>query len=266
MKKIKNFLSVILLFPVSAFAWHWMDLWRTPDQQGSQLLQAGNPKAAAQVFKNKNWRGVSHYRSGNHNEAYKIFSQANTSDEQYNAGNAAAFMGQYQDAIKAYDKAIALNSNNTDAITNREIVKKLMQQQKQENKEKQQQKNKTHSNNKKNKAGSTEQKQTSNNDQQNKQQNQNDQQKQNSQQHTSENPKQTPPTNTEKKQENGSTNAANKDLNQASAAKKQQRQEENKNQLLRRLTDDIGGLLQQKFLRDYVRRHGIEENSDQGVS
>jgi Ca-activated chloride channel family protein len=241
MKNIKYLLCFILLLPAAASAWQWADLWLTPDQRAGKLLQTGKPKTAARVFKNRNWQGVANYRAGNYTLAFKEFSANKSSDGQYNAGNAAAFMGNYQDAITAYDKAIALNSNNNDAITNRDIVKKLLQQQKQ------QQKQQDNSNSSKN---------AKNNSQQNsEQQNQAEKKQDSKNQQTRNNP------------QNQSGNSPQKSTtdpqNITAQTSKQQRQDEDSKQLLRRLADDPGGLLQQKFLRDYTRRHGTD---DQGVS
>lgn len=238
MKSINYFLCFcLLLLPVSASAWQWLDLWQSKDQQGSQLLKAGNAQAAAQVFKNKNWQGVANYRAGQYALALKQFSENQSSDGQYNAGNAAAFMEHYQDAIAAYDKAIALNPNNKDAITNREIIKKLLQQQKKPQNSKQ-------NNDPKNQPDKQMQQDAQNNPSSNEKQ----------QQQTSHT------------QQNQPDNSQQNDPPQSAANGQQQRQDENNKQLLRRLADDPGGLLQQKFMRDYARRHEGDENSIQGVN
>lgn len=253
MKSINTLLCLLLLSPASASAWQWQDLWRTPDQQASRLLQAGKAREAADVFRDKNWQSVSHYRAGNYAQAFKQFSHDKSSDGQYNAGNAAAFMEHYQEAITAYDKAIALNPNNKDAIANREIVKKILEQ------KPPQQQNQSADKDKKDESKSSADK---NNSQQNSEKNKQTDKQNNSQA----NNKQEPGNNTKS---NPSKNSGDQDQPnniQANATNKQQRQDENNKQLLRRLTDDAGGLLQQKFLRDYGRRHGIDDNSDQGMN
>lgn len=246
MKNIKYWLWIFFILPTSANAFQWMDLWQTPDQQGSKLLQAGKPQAAAQVFKDSNWQGVAHYRSGNYAQAFNKFNANQSSDGQYNAGNAAAYMEKYQDALKAYDKAIVLNPNNTDAITNRDIIRKLLQQQQQQQQPQQQQQKQNQQNKDNSSTDKNKNKQNQNNSKQNSsEKNQADKQKQNQQQ--------------------SQPSASSTQKEQAAVSAKQQRKDENNKQLLRRLTDDPGSLLQQKFLRDYMRRHGGEENEDQGA-
>jgi Ca-activated chloride channel family protein len=263
MQKIKYLLLLVIILPATASAWQWADLWKTPDQQGIKLLENGKADTAVHVFKDKNWQAVSFYRSGDYEKAFKQFNENKTSDGQYNAGNAAAFEGKYQDAIAAYDKAIALNSNNNDAIMNREIVKKLLVQKQQQPQQNQQQKQ-----NQQNQSASNRDK--SNSQQNNSgQQNQADKQKQETKKNSPANSNQannSKPNQQENAQQKSGDQNQQQNANPASASSKQQRQDENNNQLLRRLPDDPGGLLQQKFLRDYARRHAGEENSAQGVT
>lgn len=302
MKRFNYLILLTLALPASAMAFGWNDLWQTPDQQALKLLQKGNAGAAAQVFKDKNWQAVSHYRSGNYKDAYTRFGNTKTSDGQYNSGNAAAYMGKYQEAITAYDKAIAMNPNNQDAVTNREIVKKLLQQQQQQqqnqknqdknqdqknqNQKSQDQQNQDQKNqDQKSQAqkNQNQQKQDQKNQDQSKQnqdkqdQNNKDQQKQdqNNQQNSSQNQnKQNSPENKDQNNQQPQNQASSENQQKsqpqpqdeyAPATTKRNQQEENNKQLLRRLSDDPGGLLQQKFLRDYARRHGVDDNDNQGA-
>lgn len=224
---------------------------------------------------NKDWQAVDQYRAHNYAPAYQQFSQNKSSDGQYNAGNAAAFMGRYQEALAAYDKAIALNPKNSDAIFNRDIIKKILnkqqqkqqnqqnqqqsqQQNKQQNKQQNQQQQASANNNhdKQNKSQQSKQQSAQNNSSQNKQddnkqnsQNQN-QQNQSAQNNNQNNSNQPQPTKNNDKMSQAMNNSQNQD--------------ESKKQMLRRISDDPGGLLKQKFMRDYMRRHTIEESSDQG--
>jgi Ca-activated chloride channel family protein len=245
MKSLKFLLCFSLLLPFYAHAFKWNDIWQTPDQQGIALLKANKPKDAALVFKNKNWQNVALYRDGNYAQAYKQFVNSKSSDGQYNAGNSAAFAGQYKDAIAAYDKAIALNANNTDAITNREIVKKIMEKQDQQKKDGSDEA----SNKDKDQQNEADQKNAGNKKQDDALKNQNKEDK-------------TDQSKQQKQQNNSQMTQQQND--QPKTESKMHAKNDDKDQILRRLSDDPGGLLQQKFLRDYSRRHGVMENSDQG--
>lgn len=266
MKMVRTIIALSVMLPGTVFAWGWNDLWHTPDQQGIQLLKQNKASAAAQTFKDKNWQAVSNYRSGNYEQALQHFNSNKTSDGQYNAGNAAAYLGRYQDAIKAYDKAIALNANNQDAIINREIVKKLLQQQQQN----QQQQDKKNNQDKQN--------QQSNNQKQNSDNKSSDKKEDKSNQDSKQNNQQQPQQSKQNKQDQQSPQNQPSQANSqqlpsdkqpqqpnTAASNSQRRQEEKNNQLLRRLSDEPGGLLQRKFERDYLHRHGIQENNNQGV-
>lgn len=255
MKKNSFYIYFILfLLPTTAaFSLQWKDFWETPDQQGAHLLQAGNAKEAFDVFKNPDWKNVAAYRAGNYQEAYEKFSATNNSDNQYNAGNAAAYLGRFQEAIDAYTKAIALNPKNKDAVYNREIIKKLMQK----NKDQDKQANNAKKNNKPDKSDKSSQADN------NKKEDTKDNSKSNQQPSPSE-------ANSQKQDKKSDNKEMSKNQNQAQANKPEQlqantakqQQNEDKQQALRRLADDPGGLLRQKFLRDYLRRHN---DVNQGV-
>jgi Ca-activated chloride channel family protein len=135
----RGWLLLVLLLPLSqpSHALEWRDLWQRPDQQGERELAAGDAAAAAQKFTDPSWRGSAQYRAGKYDQATRSFQQLDTPAAHYNRGNALAQAGHLQEAIAAYDKALAENPQLEDAKINRELVRKLLQQQQQ----KQQQKN-----------------------------------------------------------------------------------------------------------------------------
>lgn len=240
-----------MLIPVHAEAGPWQDLWQTKDQQGAQLLAAGQAKEAAHTFKNKEWQTVASYRAGDYTEAYQRFKSKNTSDAQYNAGNALAFLSRYKEAIAAYDKAIALNPKNADAITNREIIKKLLQEQQQ---------------NKQNQSSQNQDKQQQQNQAENKENNKNKDQQ--GQQQTQNSQQQQPPKDNSKNEQSKNEEAKNDNQQQQQNISVDQQKtdpkDDDKKQMLRRLVDDPGGLLRQKFLRDYYKRHTGDNTLSQG--
>lgn len=288
----------LLFLPTSLFAWQWVDLWRTADQQGTQLLQAGKAKQAAQVFKNQAWQGVAWYRAEDYAQALARFKSQNTSDGQYNAGNAAAHLGHYQEAIDAYDKAIALNPNNQDAITNREIVKKLLNK-KNEQSNRACSKNSSSSNNSSNsnnracsKDSSSSSAKKGNNDEKKSANDQSTQQNQTQDNSSHNNDKETKTGQNDLQKNSGQHNEpeqadssktsaahgeqlepknndkllnAKPDKQEAKTPSQWQAQEDQK-QLLRRVSEDPGGLLRQKFLRDYLRRHSNGNDLNEGES
>lgn len=132
----RGWLLLLFVMPFSSpsQAWEWQDLWQRPDQQAQQEFNAGNTKAAAEKFRDPNWRGAAQYRSGDFAAAAESLQNIDNADAQYNRGNALAHDGKLEDAIAAYDAALKKNPALTDAKANREIAEKLLQQQKNQSK------------------------------------------------------------------------------------------------------------------------------------
>ena len=68
-------------------------------------------------------------QAGDYANAAKHFSTFNDSNGNYNRGNALAQAGQLEEALKAYDAALAQDPNDKDARHNRDLVAKALQQQ-----------------------------------------------------------------------------------------------------------------------------------------
>ena len=82
--------------------------WRRADQQAQKRLESG----------------VDAYRDGDFAAAEQAFASAGErgAEAQYNLGNALARQGRYDDAIAAYDRALAQAPGMEDAIANRQVV------------------------------------------------------------------------------------------------------------------------------------------------
>ncbi|MHB1092699.1 tetratricopeptide repeat protein [Thiobacillus sp.] len=107
----------------------WDGLWRTPDQRAQQLLRQGKAAEASRVFQDPRRKAYAELQAGNFTQAAQDFTAFDDGDGQYNRGNALARAGRLQEAIKAYDAALAHDPNNRDARHNRELVAKALQKQ-----------------------------------------------------------------------------------------------------------------------------------------
>jgi Ca-activated chloride channel family protein len=123
----------------------WSRLWRTPDQRGQALLQQGDAAGAAQAFADPQRKGHAALEAHDYAGAAKTLSGIDTAEAHYNRGNALAHTGDLQGAINAYDAALKLNPQHTDARHNRDVVTaalKKQQDQKQDKKENQEKQSK----------------------------------------------------------------------------------------------------------------------------
>ncbi|MBA0222025.1 VWA domain-containing protein [Stenotrophomonas maltophilia] len=79
-------------------------------------------KRADQVQHQRLAEGVQAYRQGDFARARQQFEGLDTAAGWYNLGNVLARQGQYDDAIAAYDRALALQPGMADAVANRAVV------------------------------------------------------------------------------------------------------------------------------------------------
>jgi len=122
----------------SAYAFEWKDLWKNKDQQGQQYFIEGSHSEAAQVFENPEWKGLSHFRSGNHENALEEWKGIDSPRSLFNQGNALAKLGKLDQAIDRYDQVLEREPEHSDARFNRDLLKKLLEEQdkqKQQNQE-----------------------------------------------------------------------------------------------------------------------------------
>lgn len=80
--------------------------WQRPDQRDHQRIE----------------RGAQTYRQGDFAAAQQAFEGIDTPEGWYNLGNALARQGRYDQAIDAYDRALAQRPRMEDAIANRAAV------------------------------------------------------------------------------------------------------------------------------------------------
>jgi Ca-activated chloride channel family protein len=124
-------LGLLLIMPMlhpqtAQAAW-----WKNADQQAHELLQAGDAEAAADTFTSPQWRASALYEAGQFAESAAVWKPGKTAADAYNLGNALAHAGDLENALKAYDKALQLDPDLSDAKANQQLVEELLKQQQQ---------------------------------------------------------------------------------------------------------------------------------------
>lgn len=103
----------------------FVDWWLTPDQQGRALFERGEYAQAAQRFSDPLWKGLAYYASEDFVSAATWFAQVETAYGYFYLGNAMAHQDRLEEALAAYNAALALEPEFDGAVFNREWVQGL---------------------------------------------------------------------------------------------------------------------------------------------
>jgi Ca-activated chloride channel family protein len=235
----------------------WQDLWLTDDQQGYKALQQGDTETAQGLFENPQWQASAAYKNQDYKTAVEHYSQGESADDNYNLGNALARAGDLDGAIKAYNQALTIEPDMDDAIANRQLVEQLKQQQQNQDQK------------------GDPQEQDGESQDQNQQQSQSQQQSQDEQQQSENEQQQNTgeeDDSSKQEQEEQSKAATDEKQSEDEQSKEEQSQQQSEEdslkeqqqmelqQWLRRVPDDPGGLLKQKFRYQSQQRASEQRN------
>ncbi len=128
-------LLLILPLPKNSYAFEWQDLWKTKNQQAQQAYNDNQFEQAAQLFENPDWKAAAQYKAGNYEKALEALKDSQSANTSYNQGNALAQSGHLEEAVKAYEKALAAHPGDEDTLYNKDLVEKELKKQQQEKKQ-----------------------------------------------------------------------------------------------------------------------------------
>lgn len=100
--------------------------WSNDNLVAQRLYEAGRYAEAAEIYTDPAWKGIALYRSEQWWRAAEAFVRANDPDSLFNLGNAYVKLGYYALALEAYQSAIALRENFTDAQFNAQLMRELL--------------------------------------------------------------------------------------------------------------------------------------------
>jgi Ca-activated chloride channel family protein len=122
-------LLATLMLPHSraqAAEWKLADAWLTPDQQGRLAFERGDFDAAASLFVDPMWKGVSFYRGGKYDEAVDAFARLDTAESWYDQGDALAQLGKLPQAVTAYQQALKKRPDWPEAKANLKLLQGVL--------------------------------------------------------------------------------------------------------------------------------------------
>lgn len=275
-------LLLVLLPNDRAAAFSWDDLWQTRDQQAQQKL-AEDPKAAAELFESIEHKAFAQARAKDFANAAENFAKADSAQGHYNRGNALAYAGKLEEAISAYDKALELAPEMQDARDNKALVEELLKQQQEQNQQQENQQDSPSDQQDQQKQDQQQQGQQGSEQQESQQKGEQSEadSKQKDPQQDQENATQSEPQSdaaADEKEEQQAAKAgdAKDDPEQQTESEATQGQVEELNseeqqsfeQWMRRVPDDPGGLLREKFKQQAEDRRQtgeqLDKNSNEG--
>ncbi|WP_299975170.1 VWA domain-containing protein [uncultured Pseudoteredinibacter sp.] len=243
-------------------------LWYSKDQRALKAYQAQDYNKASELFKNPQWQALSDYQGGQFDKAAESLANLSKDSQDpelhYNLGNALAKAGQFDEAIKAYDRALKLKSDFEDAKFNKELIEKLKQENQQENDQNQQNQESEQQDSNEQESDSQQDEQGSDNKENAEDQQQDQESSDNSNEEAQDEPSDKPKENNE--EENKEEQEAKSQQNDESDTQEQETEEEQAQamagpeeslsdeekqaleQWLKQVPDDPSGLLREKFL------------------
>jgi Ca-activated chloride channel family protein len=227
----------------------WDDLWQTRDQQAMQVMSEGDVEAAAALFEDPEWKATANYRGEKFEDAASQYGGIDTADGKYNLGNAFAKQNLLDEAIEAYDQALALDPDNEDAQFNKALIEQLQQQQQEQQQDQDSEDNEDNEDN----EDSEEQQDQEQQDQSQQEKDQQDQKDQQEQDQDEKEQEQKEKEQQEQEQEQQQAQANQKPAEE-DAEPLDEEEKQALQQWLRRVPDDPGGLLRRKFQMQHEER------------
>ena len=260
----------ILIFTVlpydnQIYAFEWIDLWKTKNQQAKEAFDNGDYDTAVSLFTDPKWLAAANYDAKNFQKSAQIFNSIDDGDSLYNYANSLAKSGQLKKALEIYNEVIDLENKPEDAIYNRDLIMNLLKEQesKGENDNNEQSSNEASSGDN-NQDEISENSQETQNESSSEDGNNDDQNDLDSnREESSEEDIEAIERELEKAADNSENELQENNSNEAEVDERMvQEQQQALEQWLRRIPDDPGGLLRRKFRYQY-QRQGVDQDGNQ---
>lgn len=104
-----------------------LDWFLTPDQQGRLWMERGEPLRAARSFEDRLWKGLAYYAAEDFASAAAALAPVDTARAKFQYGNALARQERLPEAVAAYEQALALERELSEAAFNLDWVQSLLE-------------------------------------------------------------------------------------------------------------------------------------------
>jgi len=239
---------ILLPLPPDAQALNWDEFWKNSDQRASEAFEQGEHRAAAEQFRQPDWKATANFRTEDYQTALDQWQELDHPNAHYNRGNTLAKLGRFEEAIKAYDEALKIDAAHQDAAYNKKQIEDFLEQQQLQQQDQQQsEQNQDQQQDSQESSGQGENQQDQSSDAQ---------QDQNQQSSGSESADNQQDSESQTEQESQAAEAEQKaqEESEQMANLEEQMSEQAAEQWLRKIPDDPGGLLRRKFLYQYRQR------------
>lgn len=246
-----------------------LNIFKTRDQVAQQAFNDGQFEEAKQLFENQRWRASAAYKAGDFETALELFSQDQSTEGLYNQGNALAQLGQFEDALNAYNQALGQQPDHEAALHNKSLIEKALEQQQEQQQQQDQQEQQQNQDQSQNSEQQNNDQESESNDRQESEQQKSEQDKSKpSDQAQSEQSQERNDANQESEQQSSQQQQAQQQQSESSEAEPdtksaktlsaeevaEQEQQQKIQQLLRKVDDDPSILIRNKMILESRRR------------
>lgn len=109
------------------------DWFRRDDQKAYAALIRGDALSAADLYQDDFAKGTAYYKAKEYDRAVPLLQKVGTASGKYNLGNALAQLGRIDEAISAYNEALALEPGHKNARFNLDLLQSLKDKQSAQN-------------------------------------------------------------------------------------------------------------------------------------
>ena len=119
-------IAIVMPADREPYAMEFNELWLNSEQLAFEAYQKGNYDAARRLSEKPYLTGSALFKIQDYAAAVENFSQENTARSIYSRGNALAFQGKFEQALQAYQQALALQPEFEDARYNQHLIESYL--------------------------------------------------------------------------------------------------------------------------------------------